>query len=490
MRHGLSRTKFHTSSTRQSDLQDPAGRKPPALGIVSAESSEFLDGDESFDLESGTELEAKMASAILPHARFFGVEDLPVAEIVEDSREVGPGQWAVYRVGLDDPDQVIADTMARGAAAILTEQLLPCPIPQCIVADVEMASASIEHVRLGRPDTRVLTIAVTGNAGKTTTALLIAKLLRDQGLRAAYQCDLGSCDGVLQSTDTDAANGGRALIQFLDNAADTGSQIAVLEINDAVAAAGGYQCVEFDLMVVCGQARDAQSFGVDTPTSLSDRLAADGVLILPHTIGVDPDDQSEAFDLSHASVVTYGFHGADVEVDIIDNSGGLMTMLLCHDDTMHVMESRLTGRQNAENIAAAATVGRLLDRPLHEIGESLGGLKSVPGRDERFANFGLPTAVLESAGDPLRAKRAVDNYRNQHGVGKIWTVLAIDNATESDLPSYGALLERTSDHVTLTSTGVTTIEFSFFGARSPRRRQRLWRLPIGRRSQAERSSGR
>jgi UDP-N-acetylmuramoyl-L-alanyl-D-glutamate--2,6-diaminopimelate ligase len=445
MRHGFPHANFvsRIEHSESNDLQKNAHRSrshsSPTLALFDGESDRPL---RQQDLTPTT------LSGILSPTRIIGADDMPIAEVSE-SCFATEGNLVLFRIGKDDPDQVIADALARGASGILTEQLLPCPLPQCIVADVELAAAMIERVRLGKPDTRVLTIAVMGSAGKTTTALLIAKLLRDQGLRTAYQCDLGSCDGVLQTTDTTLMSGGRQLLNFLDTAADTGAQVAILEIEETIAATGGYQCVEFDLMVVCGSARRPESYGTETLFAIADCLTPDGVVITP----ADDKDVLEATAVRNIPVVTYGLRDADVEIDIIDNSGGLMTMLLSHFDTMHVMESALTGEQNACNLAAAAAIGLLLDQPLHEIGESLGALRSVPGRDQRFASYDAPTVILDVAGNPKRAQQAIENYRRQEGVGRVWTILAIDPCDDQNLPGYGTLVERSADHMTLTSTG-------------------------------------
>jgi UDP-N-acetylmuramoyl-L-alanyl-D-glutamate--2,6-diaminopimelate ligase len=451
MRHGfpranfLSRVEFSESNNTPKTASPKNSHPAPTLALFDGEADRPL---RQRDLTPTT------LSGILSPTRFVGADDMPIAEVSESSLAM-EGNIVLFRIGKDDPDQVIADALARGASGILTEQLLPCPLPQCIVADVELAAAMIERVRLGKPDTRVLTIAVMGSAGKTTTALLIAKLLRDQGLRTAYQCDLGSCDGVLQTTDTTLMSGGRQLLNFLDTAADTGAQVAILEIEETIAATGGYQCIEFDLMVVCGSARRPESYGTETLFAIADCLTPDGVVITPS----DDQDVLAATAIRDIPVVTYGLRDADVEVDIIDNSGGLMTLLLSHFDTMHVMESALTGEQNACNLAAAAAIGLLLDRPLHQIGESLGALRSVPGRDQRFASYGAPTVILDVGGNPKRAQQTIESYRRQEGIGRVWTILAIDPSDDNHLSGYGTLVERSTDHMTLTSTGRNKSKF-------------------------------
>ena len=77
--------------------------------------------------------------SLIPSGRFPGQEDIQFRRIAYDAKHSTVGDLAIYRIGKDCPSRVVADSTARGASGILTEQVLPSPIPQCIVGDVERA---------------------------------------------------------------------------------------------------------------------------------------------------------------------------------------------------------------------------------------------------------------------------------------------------------------------------------------------------------------
>ena len=156
---------------------------------------------------------------------------------------------------------VIADALARGACGILTEQLLPCPLPQCIVGDMEVSLAEIAAQQTGHPDRQLLTIGVIGSAGKTTTSLLISALLRSASIRTAYQTDLGESDGIVQSTSNSSIPSNRELVHWLAEAKDSQCKAAVIEISETEARHGHYDAIQFDVLVICGTAAAPDDFG-------------------------------------------------------------------------------------------------------------------------------------------------------------------------------------------------------------------------------------
>ena len=430
MRHVIDSSKF-----TQSKLTSTAS----ATAALDSESLKptFDFGDEAFSLKE------------MLTGEFFCGNDLEFIGIAESPETAEPGQLVVYRIGACDPAKVISHAMARGAAGILTEQVLPCPLPQCIVGDVELAMASIAAHTLDHPDRQMLTIGVAGSAGKTTTALLISSLLRDMGTRTAYQTDLGDCDGIVQSTSDSTSKSGETLIHWLSEAVDGQCQAAVVELRDDDARHGLYDSVEFDILVVSGSASLSSDFGPSGLQCIVDRLKPTGVVVAPK----GDEKALRRIRDTGVQVVTYGVRGtrsetahADVSTQVIDQSGGMSTLMLTHGDTNAIFETSLCGAAMASNHAAAATVGTLINQSLSKTAESLSRLRTIPGRVQRLSDFRYADVIIDAAGTPDRAASAMRMARSMKGSGQLWCVLAIgENDTPDDLANYGAYLERFSN---------------------------------------------
>ncbi|MEM9645193.1 MAG: Mur ligase family protein [Planctomycetota bacterium] len=376
------------------------------------------------------------------------------SEIAVGDKNATPGPWegqlVVYQIGESDPMKVVAEALAMGAAGILTEQLLPCSLPQCIVPEVDSALARIESACSDRPDRKLLTIGVVGSAGKTSTCLLIAAVLRQAGIRTAYLNDLGTCDGVLQSTPESLATGGRDLVRWLAESADAQSLAAVVELSDVELRRGAVETVEFDVLVTTGIAVTSDDFGQAALECALDLLADDGVVLC------NADDQAGARIVADSGVRTVSFgmrRNADVSAKVIDQSGGMTTLMVSHDDTTVAMETSLCGSAMAANHLAAIGVGLLVDRPLPVVTEAVSAIRELPGRVQRLPHENAADVILDVARNPVQVTAALRTARALREGGRLWCVVAIDGQhSAEELSQFGHALERFADHAIVTST--------------------------------------
>jgi UDP-N-acetylmuramoyl-L-alanyl-D-glutamate--2,6-diaminopimelate ligase len=143
---------------------------------------------------------------------------------------------------------------------------------------------------------------------------------------------------------------------------------------------------------------------------------------------------------------------ADLSAKLIDQSGGMSTLMVTHLNTTAMMETAICGAANAGNHLAAALVGLLLGHRIEEVVEKLSQLREVPGRGQRLIEYGQATVVIDAAGSTQRAAATLRTQRSMKAAGRMWCVLAIsDRESPESLAQYGTLMERFADHAIVTA---------------------------------------
>lgn len=420
-------------------------------------------------------------SGLLNKVRFFSGSDIEFISIAKSAETCEPGQLVVYRLGDDCPVELISQALARGAAGILTEQILPAPVPQAIVADTDRALAEIRSKQTDRPDQKLITIGVVGSAGKTVTAFLTASVLRDIPCRVAYQTDLGSSDSVVTEAGTAKVTNGASLIDALSDAVDAGAAVSITEMDSAQLRLGSYDQVELDIVVVTGSDAGGNDFGPSPIECAFELVGQGGVLIIPESDQRILATAHTAAQSQNIELVTYGVdNAADVSIRTISHEDGTLTAMLRHESRAAVMESFLGRGHFAQCLAAAAAVGVVTENPLPQIAESLCKLRELPGRFESITtgdwetDQNNPSVRLDIGGSPERVKFALQSARKEllqtpassipmtlsiKGSSessnprrpKLWCVLSVsENEDAETLMQYGRLLETMPDHCVLT----------------------------------------
>ncbi len=383
-------------------------------------------------------------------ATFFQCHDVVARDLALLPDDLMPGAVGVFRSGEHDPIEYAAKALANGAAAILTDQMLPCPLPQVIVGDVDLAACELVNELTGHPSERLLMIGVVGSAGKTTTALMVAGVLRAMGIRTAYETDLGSSDGIVQSTDQQPLSNGATLIQRFADATDASCGAAVIEFSSEVAAT--HAGVMFDLLIVTGAGdSNEKHFGPDPLTIALEYLAQDGVVVVPAD---HPKLVRRVDDAGHKRL-TYGMRReADLSAKVFDHQPSETTLMVSCGDETAMMETKHCGEAMAMNQLAAIAVAMLLETALVDAIESVSRLPLIPGRMQWITGFENAGIVLDAGADSSRIATTLRTLRQQRCGGKLWCVMTLEQSHGRDgsLAVCGRLIERYADRVVLTST--------------------------------------
>lgn len=500
MHHSINRSFEFSSNRERFDSAQAVSRSADSAVAVATKSPETCpdlsgrmsagreqESDESFPTSQNDVSELRSLASMLPNCRFFSGSDVHFHSIAASAETCTPGQLVVFRIGLDCPEALICDALARGAAGILTEQILPVPLPQCIVGDTDRAMAEIAAkdsvAETGvRPDQRLLTIGIVGESGKGTTALCLAAILREVPCRVAYHTDLGYSDGVTKAVAEQTSHTSAGLMEHLTDAADAGAVVSVFELDASVLRRGGYDQIGLDVLVITSSSTERADFGPSAVQCAIERVRHDGVVV----IGSEDQRSLSAVREAGLPCLTFGVNtNADVSLQSISVRDGVLTGMIRHEMNSAIMESYLGQGVFTQSLAAAAAVGVATHNPLVQIAESLSGVRELPGRCQAIASDdwnvaqASPKMLLDVAGSPQRMELVLqaigEQTRDQpaHVISmdarvrsaatqraKVWCVLAISSTDDDDtLARYGRLLETLADHCVLTCDAASKDRF-------------------------------
>ena len=347
------------------------------------------------------------------------VPDIQISGIALDSRFVKQGDLFVALVGGQvDGHMYIDDALERGAAAIVGTQDVPEGYTNYVqVEDARVSLARLSAAFYDYPSRELKLIGITGTDGKTTTANLIFRILRESRLEAGMITTVNALigdeelDTGFHVTTPEAPDVHRYLRRMLDS----GLTHAVLETTSHGLAQERVGAVQFGYSVVTNITHEH----LDFHGSFEDYRAAKGRLF--SSLGdegvaiLNRDDESYEYlaEVSGGRQISYGRHpDSDLRAEDIHHSPvGLRFSALGAGLELQV-ECQLLGDFNVSNcLAALATtvfgMGLSPDTAL----AGIAALESVPGRMEVIDMGQRFTAIVDFAHTPNALENAIATAR-------------------------------------------------------------------------------
>lgn len=162
-----------------------------------------------------------------------GQGEVVVRGLTDDSRTVTPGDLFIARGGcVTDGRRFIADAVARGAVAVLSDQPVTVDGAAALYAE-DLGGALVEVARRfhGDPASKLKLIGITGTNGKTTTAYLVRHLLGAAGLRCGLIGTVETDNGRLARASNLTTPGIIELMGLLAEMVRNGCQACVMEVS-------------------------------------------------------------------------------------------------------------------------------------------------------------------------------------------------------------------------------------------------------------------
>jgi len=359
-----------------------------------------------------SEMAGMRLSELLAGVEFTDVTnraDPVITSLASDSRRVGPGAlFAAVRGERTDGHLYIAEAVERGARAVVCERIPdpPPPCPAVRTADSRRALSALAHRFYGCPSRMLRVVGITGTDGKTSTTAITRAILSESGRPAGSVGTLGYCIGERWFDSDLTTPDPISLHESFDRMLRLGLTDVCMEVSSHSLVQHRVADVAFDVAVLTNITHDhldahgtRQNYA-RAKRMLFESLGEDAVAVLPAQC-----EFSDSFmRATIAPVLTYGLDClADVRGRVLSLSLSGMDLLVRTPFECYRVSTSLTGRFNALNILAAATVAFAYGIGGEVVKEALRGFRGVPGRLERISvpdRADLPAVYVDYAHTP------------------------------------------------------------------------------------------
>ncbi|WP_138482483.1 UDP-N-acetylmuramoyl-L-alanyl-D-glutamate--2,6-diaminopimelate ligase [Dyadobacter bucti] len=389
-------------------------------------------------------------------ATIIGSPDVPVKNIIIDSRRVLPGSLFVALRGTQtDGHQFIGTATETGASAILCEELpqqTSDNVTYVVVPDSAAAMGQIASAFYGHPSRKLTLVGVTGTNGKTSVATFLFQLFRALG----YRCGLLSTvqnqieDEVIPSTHTTPDS--VALNQLLAKMLEKGCSHVFMEVSSHAVSQHRIAGLHFAGGIFTNITHDHLDFHktfdnyIKAKKGFFDQLPKSAFAL----VNVDDRRGTVMVQNTKAKVETYSLQTlASFKGKIISDTLTGMHMEINQQEVWF----RVIGRFNAYNLLSVYGAALLLGEKAESVLTELSNLKSPPGRFEQFHSADNVVGIVDYAHTPDALENVLETINHlRHGNEKVITIVGCGGNRDAEKrPKMAAIACKYSNRVILTS---------------------------------------
>jgi UDP-N-acetylmuramoyl-L-alanyl-D-glutamate--2,6-diaminopimelate ligase len=350
-----------------------------------------------------------------------GPADAEVRAAAEDSRQVRPGTLFAAIPGIRiDGHRFIPGAVASGASVVVLRDWPADGLPPgCVglqVADPRRALAVAASALVADPTASMIAIGITGTNGKTTTACILACILRAAGHKTGTLGTTGiewdGDHGLVRHAATHTTPGGPALFSWLGRMRDDGVDAVALELSSHALDQGRAAGLALDVAAWSNLSLDhldyhhtMEAYEAAKARIFTEQLARWGKDGCQAVVNVDdPVAARHAGDWPRTLRVSTTL---GVEAEVVPTAPPVFTIDGCHAPFRTpggplAVRTRLVGPHNLENAALAAGCALAAGIDLAAIEAGLSSAPGAPGRLERveLPGVGGPRVLVDYAHTP------------------------------------------------------------------------------------------
>ena len=411
----------------------------------------------------------------LPDARVLGDEALAVNGVHYDSREVDPGSaFVCIRGVVNDGHRFALAAAERGASVIVADnepalEGLPPEITRVIVPDTRRALALMSCEFYGNPSREMLLVGVTGTNGKTTTAHLVADLLREAGYKSVGI--IGTLGAATEKTYYDT---GRTTPESLDlqrllaDFLDGGSEAVVMEVSSHALVLQRVAGCAFDAAIFTNVTQDHLDFHgsmeeyFQAKSLLFTEVAAEAAQWKSFGSVINVDDHYGRLLTEIAGdfpFITYGIEQeAHVKAEAVHLRPTGTSFVVRTSNGDIPFDVALTGRFNISNALAAIGFGLLKEIPPARIQAAMNRVKPPEGRMEVIDEGQDFHVAVDYAHTPDGLKNVLSTVR-EFTPGRLICVFGCGGDRDrTKRPQMGGIAAALADLIIVTSDNPRTEE--------------------------------
>jgi UDP-N-acetylmuramoyl-L-alanyl-D-glutamate--2,6-diaminopimelate ligase len=378
-------------------------------------------------------------ATVLAPAEVVGRAPAEIRDLAYDARAVTPGAlFFCVPGGRHDGHDFAPQAVENGAAALVVERPLDLAVPQLVVADSRAAMAVAADEFFGRPTEELQVAAVTGTAGKTTTAFLLYAVLAAAGKRPGLLGTIETrVDGERRPatrTTAEAIDLQRLLREMLD----AGDRSCAMEATSHGSALRRLDRVRFSVLIFTNLDQDHLDFHKD----MEDYFDAKRRLFL-----TDPAPP--------AAVNVGDPYGRRLADELRERGTPLLAYGLTEDAEIRPattdVETKLRGRFNLENVLGAVAAARLLGLPDEATRRGIASVTGVPGRFQAVDEGQAFTVIVDYAHKPAALEHVLRTARELTQTRLICVFGCGGDRDRGKRPMMGRIATDLADHVIVTS---------------------------------------
>ncbi len=402
-----------------------------------------------------SEKKLKRLSTLIDHP-LSAAEDLQIGSVVYDSRKTTESSLFVAIKGFAvDGHSYLEKARQNGAvAAVVAHINKAVDLPQYIVADTRKALADIA-ARFFQPEISKLRIAgVTGTNGKTTTSYLIRSVFNAAGIASGLigtiQYEIGKRCIKAWNTTPESVD----IFQMMYDMVKSGQNGCVLEASSHGLALNRLDNIGFDIAVFTNLSQDHLDFHNDfedyfqAKKKLFSLLRSDVKAVInlddPYGDRLCAEIQAEIIDFSttrEAAVMATEWKNtlAGLHINVHTPLGPIL------------INSKLIGEFNVENILATVAAGIGMNFDLETIKRGIENVNAVPGRLQPVPVKKDIAVIVDYSHTPDALQKAL---KVLGGMTKnnVWVVFGCGgDRDKKKRPIMGEIASTYAQHVIVTS---------------------------------------